>query len=236
MSYPLINRITVKKDGVYFSHKENNDSMPYYSSKINGATKAYNEGGRKGLDEYMLKYIGVGQEDGFVGQLRGSHPSVERLKAVSHLDDLDAAMNQLQFNDLIPVIEDLGWSIYDEGDYVDLRQYSNAGEDFGFPVNKDNIVQHIKFYAYNFDVDEHIEMWVEAKNHGTAGVPSIRELVEDAQDIKNMLDELADKVSEYDANYSKRPVMSISDIIKNAQTKAAENKPENNTPSKDKSR
>ena len=41
MGYPLINRITVKKDGVYFSHKENNDSEPYYSSKINGATKAY---------------------------------------------------------------------------------------------------------------------------------------------------------------------------------------------------
>ena len=59
MGYPLINRITVKKDGVYFSHKENNDDMPYYSSKINGATKAYEEGGRKGLDKYVLKCLSL---------------------------------------------------------------------------------------------------------------------------------------------------------------------------------
>lgn len=226
MSYPLINRITVKKDGVYFSHKENNDSMPYYSSKINGATNAYENGGRKGLDEYMLKYIGVGQEDGFIGQLRGNHPSIERLKAVQHMDDLDAAMNQLQFNDLKPVIEDLGWKIYDAGDYVELGQYSPAGEDFNFPVNKDNIVQHINFYAYNFDVDEHIEMWVEARSNGVSGVPSTRELVEDAKDIKEMLKTLADKLNEVDAKYREKPAKSLDSIINAAKNKASENKTE----------
>ena len=202
MGYPLINRITVKKDGVYFSHKENNDSEHYYSSKINGATKAYEEGGRKGLDEYVLKYIGVGQE-GFYGQLRGNHPSIERLKAVEHMDDLDAAMKQLQFNDLKPVIEDLGWKIYDGGDYIELGQYSPAGEDFSFPVNTDYIVQHINFYAHNFDVDKHIEMWIEASNNGVSGVPSARELIEDAEAIirktRNADEKLPieDKVEDY---------------------------------------
>lgn len=225
MSYPLINRITVKKDGVYFSHKENNDSMPYYSSKINGATKAYENGGRKGLDEYMLKYIGVGQEDGFIGQLRGSHPSVERLKAVSHMNDLSKAMNQLQLNDLIPVMEDLDWNVYVDDNCIELRQYSNAGEDFNFVVDKDNFVENIKEFAYNFDVDEHIEMWIQARN-SVSGVPSTRVLVEDAKDIKEMLETLADKLNEVDAKYREKPAKSLDSIINAAKNKVSENKTE----------
>lgn len=40
--------------------------------------------------------------------------------------------------------------------------------------------------------EEHIEMWVEARRHGTSGVPSIRELVKDAEAIDAMLKELAE--------------------------------------------
>lgn len=41
-------------------------------------------------------------------------------------------------------------------------------------------------------MDDHIEMWVKAKENGTSGVPSIRRLVEDAEDISEMLKELAE--------------------------------------------
>ena len=48
-----------------------------------------------------------------------------------------------------------------------------------------------------FDVDEHVEMWIEARRNGVRGVPSsIRELVEDAEDIDKMLEELADALAE----------------------------------------
>ena len=50
-------------------------------------------------------------------------------------------------------------------------------------------------YAAGFDVDEHIEMWIEAKRSGTNGVPSARELVHDAEAIDKMLDELADALA-----------------------------------------
>lgn len=47
-------------------------------------------------------------------------------------------------------------------------------------------------YAAHFDQDEHIEMWISARHSGTRGVPSIRELVKDAEDIDAMLKELAE--------------------------------------------
>lgn len=39
--------------------------------------------------------------------------------------------------------------------------------------------------------DEHIEMWILARRSGTSGVPSAKELVEDAQAIDDMLRELS---------------------------------------------
>lgn len=49
----------------------------------------------------------------------------------------------------------------------------------------------VKEYAANFDIDEHIELWIEAKRNGVKGVPSARELVYDAEAICKMLQELA---------------------------------------------
>lgn len=53
-----------------------------------------------------------------------------------------------------------------------------------------------KKYAADFDPDEHIEMWVMARHNGAKGVPSIRELVHDAEDIDKMLQELAAALQE----------------------------------------
>ena len=46
-------------------------------------------------------------------------------------------------------------------------------------------------YYEDFDIDEHIEMWIEAKRSGTSGVPSTRELVKDAEAIDGMISELS---------------------------------------------
>ena len=52
-------------------------------------------------------------------------------------------------------------------------------------------MDNVKAYAASFDQEEHIEMWVLARRSGTRGVPHIKELVEDAQAIDDMLRELA---------------------------------------------
>lgn len=91
------------------------------------------------------------------------------------------------------IIEDLGWSIFEYGDYINFEKYSPAGEDYNFTVNKNNLIENIIEYAENFDPDEHAALWVDYR--GTMGVPnSIRELLQDADNIKEMLQELANKL------------------------------------------
>lgn len=55
MSVELINRITLKKDGVYVSTHSSNDDSPYYSVKSDFLTKSYINGGIKGLDRAIIE-------------------------------------------------------------------------------------------------------------------------------------------------------------------------------------
>lgn len=87
----------------------------------------------------------------------------------------------------IAVCEALDWRVHDdpEEDYVELEKYSPAGEDFIFGVQKGNFVKNVREYADGFDVDEHVELWIEGR--GKNGVPATaRELVEDAEAIRDI--------------------------------------------------
>ncbi|GHU55190.1 hypothetical protein AGMMS49975_16660 [Clostridia bacterium] len=96
------------------------------------------------------------------------------------------------YNDKYGIIcEDNGWEVHEEEATVELGKQSPAGEDFWFTADKENFVDSVKQYAADFNIDEHIEMWIEARNSGVSGVPSTRELVKDAEDIDKMLQELA---------------------------------------------
>ena len=89
-------------------------------------------------------------------------------------------------------IERLGWNIYEDEFCYEFSQQSPAGEDFSFAIEKDDIVRAVRQYARDFDADEHEEMWI-SMIHSVAGVPqSVRELIDDADNIQTMLDDLAD--------------------------------------------
>lgn len=91
------------------------------------------------------------------------------------------------------ICEKLDWCVHESDDgTVELEKYTPAGEDFIATFNAEELVEEVKEYAANFDQDEHIEMWIEARRHGTRGVPSTRELVKDAEAIDAMLKELAE--------------------------------------------
>ena len=93
---------------------------------------------------------------------------------------------------LLAYIESLGWNVYRDGDgYVELSQYSSAGEDFLFTVSESNLIEDVKDYAESFDSEEHAAMWYDAGQSGVRGVPPFPELVEDAESIQEMLNELA---------------------------------------------
>lgn len=90
-------------------------------------------------------------------------------------------------------IERLGWSIREYDDCYEIGQYSPAGEDFFFSVDRcKDIVQEVREYADDFDADEHAEMLVEARRKDPSVPQSIRELIDDADAIKAMLITLAE--------------------------------------------
>lgn len=92
---------------------------------------------------------------------------------------------------LIDICENLDWSVHICDGYAELEKYSPAGEDFIFTVPTVNFVKEVEEYANDFDADEHAEMWVECR--GERGTPSsIRTLIDDADAIQEMLDELAE--------------------------------------------
>lgn len=98
----------------------------------------------------------------------------------------------------LTILESHDWSVssYTDDGTVELEKYSPAGEDFLMCVDVDNFPESVAKYAADFDIDEHIEMWIEAKHNGVSGVPSVRELVHDAEDIDKMLQEIASALAE----------------------------------------
>lgn len=106
-------------------------------------------------------------------------------------------MNDKRMPVLLDKVDTLGWSVYEDESGWDIRKASPAGEDFGFFVHKSDVkdagdfIREVRQYANDFDPDENIEMWVEARKSGTRGIPEIRTLVQDADDIQDTLDELA---------------------------------------------
>lgn len=99
-------------------------------------------------------------------------------------------------------IEGKGWVISDCSFNEDIdwekSKHSPAGEDFCFNIQCSNAVEDainaIAEYTNSFDEEEHIKMWLNAKDidNNRLNVPSITELVEDAKNIKQMLTELSE--------------------------------------------
>ena len=91
-------------------------------------------------------------------------------------------------------IEDCGWNVEQVNETEwEIESSSPLGEDLVEYINGENdeeIIADIERLASNFDVDDHVELYVGMR--GTRGVPdSISALVKDAEDIQEMLDDLA---------------------------------------------
>ena len=82
------------------------------------------------------------------------------------------------------------------GEYVaEIETYSPEGEDVIVVIWHDGtiagFVRAFREYANGFDADEHAAQWIE--HRGENGCPSsIRALIEDADAIQKMLDDMAD--------------------------------------------
>lgn len=98
-------------------------------------------------------------------------------------------------NRIIEVLEENDWKVYDvtEQDgkyYVEIENYSPADENIvetvWFDGTNEGFIEGMKELAESFDIDDHVEMWVDER--GKDGVPgTVRELLDDAEAIKDML-------------------------------------------------
>ena len=74
MSTELINRITVKKDGVYLSSHSSNDTEPFHAWRCKSLSEIYAAEGQTGLDREIICMLYE------YAQLRGSHKSLDRYR------------------------------------------------------------------------------------------------------------------------------------------------------------
>lgn len=95
------------------------------------------------------------------------------------------------------IAEELGWKVepdtwgsFDGNRCITFSKTSPAGEDFSFEIwsNEDeSIATETRSYANDFDEEEHVKLMLDSR-----GAPSMKELVADAEKIKNMVNDLAD--------------------------------------------
>ncbi len=92
---------------------------------------------------------------------------------------------------LLDKVEYLGWryKVYEDGS-IGLENWSPAGEDLLFETQEgataDSFLHDLYVNADEFDPDEHVEMWVEARMCGRKDVPPARVLAKDADEIADM--------------------------------------------------
>lgn len=102
----------------------------------------------------------------------------------------------------IEILENNDMHAYDRseqhGEFVrEIEFYSPEGEDvietIFYDGTDEGFIREFKANAVNFDADEHAEMWIEGR--GKKGVPdSVRDLITDAEWIKNTLLSVADEL------------------------------------------
>lgn len=83
MSLELINRMSIKKDGVYISTKSSNCDEPYRAVYNSYLSKAYLNEGILGLDKIMWELLLD------CVKIRGNHPSLIKYKRVIESNDFD---------------------------------------------------------------------------------------------------------------------------------------------------
>lgn len=109
---------------------------------------------------------------------------------------------------IIKIAESDSWVVSEEtfvnGKGLLFSKYSPAGHDFNISVEPSNkfedLLEHIKYYHDNFDVDYETYIWLDSDGHGRNGAPyHIKDLVEDMEACQKMILELYNLLKkEYD--------------------------------------
>lgn len=90
------------------------------------------------------------------------------------------------------ILEKYDLDVTNKEDKIEMWGFSPAGQELVFYANKnENLKDFFKKEYENFNEEEHIIAWLEAKKNGVKGVPGIFTLVDNAEYIKDMLENLS---------------------------------------------
>lgn len=96
---------------------------------------------------------------------------------------------------MFEAIQDLGYKVTRIDNTVILTNYSPAGEELNITLSldgEDSVTLQLYMLYDNFDEEDHAYDLLDAKKNGLVGVPSIRELIDDAVAISDMYKQLYD--------------------------------------------
>ncbi len=93
------------------------------------------------------------------------------------------------------VIEDLGWNVNSDTSICTTTDVC-CREIYIECNNKGELKDTIENYAEGYDVDEEVEMYLQARRNGLSGVPTATILVKDCEDEQEKLDELWEAVKD----------------------------------------
>lgn len=99
--------------------------------------------------------------------------------------------NKKTIEKIIKKIKELGWSVTEDGDTIEIEDWMRAGEDMLFYCSRDSIIEDIKKFSDIYDPDEH------ARENIKGGDPrSVQFILDDAKEFANKLDDLCDALEE----------------------------------------
>lgn len=134
---------------------------------------------------------------------------------ISELEDMEDGDDKMLFeqdikfqsdkwDEMKSAVEELGWNVTYHADetenWVTFQNCSPLGEDLVYEASYDTIddvEDSMTAALWDFDADEHVRELIRAGESGLSGVPhNVRALIEDAEEIGNMLDDLVETIRE----------------------------------------
>ncbi len=108
-------------------------------------------------------------------------------------------------NDLITLIEDADFTIYEDKNYITFGKYSTAGQDFSFDIENSETLSEISHNIYeeyeNFDVSYETNLWLDESGHGRNGAPyDMKDVYEDMEECEGFIEELYNIFINYISN------------------------------------
>ena len=87
------------------------------------------------------------------------------------------------------IAEKLGWKVdVDERD-ITFSQYTTAGQDFSFSVDKSkDVAEQVGDYYESYDPSEEALLWCDSSGHGKRGAPyHLKDIIADMEEAEAMV-------------------------------------------------